>query len=256
MASENNSSRTVTSAETTIRVIETLKAEDGMRLTDLASELGMAKSTTHRYLQTLLRNQYLVKEDDHYYLSLRFLEHGDYARTRKEAFQMAKERVTEIANQTNERAIFFVEEHGQAVYVHRETGTGAVQSDEGLGSRDALHIFAGGKAILAEWSDEELQEYAASSSFERRTTNTITDEDAFFDEIETIRERGYAMNNEEAISGLRAIASSICGPDEEVIGSISISGPLHRMKDDRLNDELLELLLGVTNELELNLQYP
>jgi DNA-binding IclR family transcriptional regulator len=252
----SDSSQTVISAETTFRIIEKLKYKDGMRLTPLAKELDMAKSTVHRYLQTMIDNGYLIKEDNIYYLSFRFLEYGEYTRNRKQAYTLAKNRVSNIADQTGERAIFFVEEHSEAVYVHRVTGEMAVQSDEGIGSRIELHMTAGGKAILAEWSDDRIEAYAEQCDFEQRTPHTIADEQKLYEEINHIRDRGYAMNSEEAITELRAIGASICAPEDRVIGSISISGPLHRMKGQRIEEDLPDLLLGVTNELELNLRYP
>lgn len=255
MGTTNGTKRTVQAAETTFAILETLKDEDGMRLTALADELGMAKSTAHRYLQTLLEKQYLIKDEDVYHVSLRFLDLGEHARNRQEGYQMAKQKIEALAEETDERAQFIVEEHGQAVYVHRKAGSHAVQTDPGIGKRIDLHATSAGKAIIAEWSDEAIEAFVDRRGLPSRTDNTITESDVLVDEVEDIRERGYAMNRQENIDGLCAIGVSVCGPDDEVIGALSVSGPTNRMKGEWFEDELPDMLLGITNEIELNLRY-
>jgi len=73
--------------------------------------------------------------------------------------------------------------------------------------------------------------------------------------LETIKERGFSVNDQENLEGLKAIGAPIPGTDERVIGALSVSGPTHRMKDEYFEVELPDLLLGVVNELELNIAY-
>lgn len=226
-----------------------------MRLTELADELGMAKSTVHRYLQTMLRNHYLIREGDTYHLSLRFLDFGEHARTRKDGYRMAIEKMTDLAERTDERVTFFVEEHGYAVNVHREASSQAVNTDARVGKRVDLHTIAAGKAIMAEWPDERLREYLDGRELAARTPNTIVDEGELLEEIAEVRSRGYAASREEVIEGLSSVAGSICDPAGQAIGALSVFGPSHRMKGRRFEKELPDLLLGVTNEIELNVRY-
>lgn len=255
MISSESSGQTVQAAETTFRILETIQQENGMRLTELATELDMAKSTIHRYLQTLLQNHYLIKEGDTYHISARFLNLSEHARTRKSGYQLAIEKVTDLANETNERATFFIEEHGYAVNVHREASSQAVSTGSGVGKRSHLHTIAAGKAIMAEWPDERMSEFLDRRDLPRRTPNTLIDKETLLDDISTIRARGYATNHEESIEGLSSVASSICGPAGQVIGALSVFGPAHRMKGERFEEEIPDLLLGVTNEIELNIRY-
>ena len=255
MGEAENSRRTVKAAETTFTILETLMQEDGMRLTDIADELGMAKSTVHRYLQTLLRKQYLIRDEDVYHISLRFLDLGEHARNRQIGYKLAKQKVEDLARETEERAQFIVEEHGQAVYVHRKAGSHAVQTDPGIGKRIDLHSTSAGKAIIAEWSDQEIETFVDRWGLPSRTSHTITNLNILMDDVADIRDRGYAINRQENIDGLCAIGVSVCGPENEVIGALSVSGPTNRMKGDWFEHELPDLLLGITNEVELNLRY-
>lgn len=255
MKRSNEPDRTVQAAETTFTILETLNEADGLRLTELADELGMAKSTVHRYLQTLLSRKYLVKEGDEYYVSLRFLDFGWHARNRKEGYRMAKTKVAELAEETDERAQFIVEEHGQAVYVHRKAGRHAVQTDPGIGKRIDLHATSAGKAIIAEWSDEQIHEYIEQWDLPALTANTITDETTLMEEVTEIREKGYSVNRQENIDGLCAVGVSVCPTSNAVLGALSVSGPMNRMKGEWFEHELPDMLKGLTNEIELNLRY-
>lgn len=255
MTHSNVPDRTVQAAETTFTILETLNEAEGMRLTDLANELGMAKSTVHRYLQTLLARKYLVKDGDTYYPSLRFLDLGENVRNRKEGYQMAKIKVIELAEETDERAQFIVEEHGEAVYVHRSAGSHAVHTDPGVGKRTHLHATSAGKAILSEWSTDRIHEFVDHHGLPGLTENTITDREVLLAEVEEIRERGYSINSQENIEGLCAIGVAVCHEPDEVLGALSVSGPRNRMSGEWFERELPDMLRGFANEMELNLQY-
>jgi len=247
--------RSVKTTETTFRTIEQLESSDGAGVTELASELGLAKSTIHRHLSTLERMEYLVCEDDTYYLSMRFLHLGEYSRKRKSAYDLAKTKLNEIAEETQERAQFIVEEHGLAVYVHRASGDLGVEADSGIGKRVPLHATSAGKAILAHLPRERVEEIMDDRGLTAVTENTITDKETLFSELETIRERNVAYNNQENIEGLRAVGVPIKTPDGDVLGAFSVSGPTHRIKGELLEETIPDLLLGAANEVELNITY-
>lgn len=255
METTAESGRRVKAALTTFEILETLNDADGLRLTELADELDMAKSTVHRYLQTLHAGEYVVKEDDEYYVSLRFLDFGWNARSRKEGYRMAKSKVAELAEATEERAQFIVEEHGKAVFVYREAGNHAVQTDPGIGKRIDLHATSAGKAIMAQWPDERVHEYVQRSGLPDVTSKTITDEQTLMAELEEVRESGYSVNREENIDGLHAAGVAVVAPDESALGALSVSGPTNRMKGEWFEEELPDMLMGFANEIELNLKY-
>ncbi len=243
----------VSTVDTAFDILETLRANEGMTLTELADELGLAKSTVHRHLQTLHHRQYIVCRENGYYPSLRFLEFGKQVQTRRKGYRMAKETVRELAEETGERAQFLVEEHGRAVYVHRATGSHAVRTDPGIGKRIPLHITSSGKAILARLPRERVEAIFDRHGLTAATEYTTTDREALFKEFERIRERNYSINEQENVEGLHALGTTIRDANGEVLGAISISGPSHRLTGDLFEKELPSLLLGTANELELNI---
>lgn len=246
---------TVRTAETMFDVVQRLVESDGASLAELAAELDYAKSTVHRHLHTLADLGYVVRRDDGYHVGLRFLEVGVTARSGYCGYDLVREKVEEIAEVTGERAQFFVEEHGKAVYLARAVGDQAVRTDPGIGSRIPLYAASAGKAILAELPEPELSDMVERMSFEPVTEHTITDPDELRAEIEAGRERGYFFNREESLRGTHAVGVAICDADDEVIGGLSVTGPSHRLNGERLESELPDLLLGAANELELNIAY-
>lgn len=255
MATGSTESSGVKTTKTSFRIVEALMELDGARISELAADLGRAKSTVHRHLESLCEEEYVTKDGDVYRLGLKFLQFGEHARYREEAYRLAKAKVEELARETGERAQFIVEEHGKAVYVHCARGSNAVDTDSGLGKRIPLHATAAGKSILAHMPEQNIREHVEENELARLTDSTIVDTNALFTELEEIREREYSINDQENTEGLRAVGVAVKRPDGRVIGAISISGPTHRMKGEWFDHDLPNLLLGTANELELNVAY-
>lgn len=255
MARQPPKAGAVKAAETLLSVVSGIQELNGARVTELADHLGLAKSTVHRHLTTLERNQYVVKEGVEYHIGLRFLGLGEYARERNPVYPFAQTLVDQIAAETEERALFMVEEHGLAVYLYRGVGSHAVRTNSRIGTRRLLHTVAGGKAILAHLPDERVDEIIDEWGLPADTPETITRRQELDAELERVRERGVAFNREECIVGLKAVAAPVLTPDDEIMGALSVSGPAHRMKGEWFESEIPDLLLGSANELELNLAY-
>lgn len=255
MVSKPGAGNRVKSVERAFTILELLVDEDGASLAELEHSMDLARSTIHRYLSTLETLRYICKEGDTYYVGLRFRELGEYAATRKLAYEMAKEKVTEIAKETQEHAQFLVEEHGQGVYLHWAAGERAVQTNPEIGKRVPLHSSAAGKAILAHLPKRRVDQIINDRGLERLTANTITKKEDLLAELKRTRDRGFSVSEDEHTPGLNAIGVAVCEPDAVVIGALSVSGPSHRLEGKRLSDGLPQYLLGVANELELNIAY-
>lgn len=108
---DRNGQNTVQTTRTAFKILRRIRDNNGMRITYLSHDLGLAKSTVHRHLSTLHDEGYVIKEANAYLLSLQFLDFGESARARDPAYPMAGEKVKELAIETEERAQFLVEEH-------------------------------------------------------------------------------------------------------------------------------------------------
>lgn len=245
----------IKSNETLFQLVDKLKQLDGAGVTELAAHLDVSKSTIHRHLATLVDHEFVVKDGREYRLSLKFLDYGGYVRRHDEMAKQIRPRVEALAEQTGELTAYVTEEHGQGVFVFRGIGENAVGTDARVGKRFHLHSLAAGKAIMAELPDERVEEIIAERGLPAYTNNTITDADEFRAELETISERGYAIDRQEHIKGLHAVAAPVYGPNERLRGAFSVAGPSHRLQGDWFENEIPERLLGVINEFELDITY-
>lgn len=247
--------RSVKSTRTMFNIVHRLKELDGAHVTELADDLGLAKSSIHQHLATLDDLGYVVKEDGKYYVGLGFLTLAEYAKQRKEVYRLSKPMVAELAEETGERAQFFVEEHGRAIYLHTEQGRHAVRADRWVGTRRYMHSCAGGKAMLANYPPTAVEDIIDRWGLPAETEHTITDRQELSEELEKIRSVGYSLNREESIDGLRAIGVPVKDADGDVLGAFSISGPSHRFQGEWFERTVPNLLLGKANELELKIAY-
>ncbi|MDR9382352.1 MAG: IclR family transcriptional regulator C-terminal domain-containing protein, partial [Natronomonas sp.] len=122
------------------------------------------------------------------------------------------------------------------------------------GLRIPMHAHATGKVLLAHLPEAYAEEAIFSEGLEAVTDHTITDVDRMKRELETIRERGYAADWDEQILGMGTVSVPIV-IDDELIGSISVSGPTGRIEDDDYREELLKRVREAANTIVVGYQY-
>jgi len=245
----------VNAVETTFRIVEALKENEGAGVRSLASELGIPKSTVHDHLRSLERLGYVVNEDGTYTVGAQFLDLGGFARKQMKVYKVAKPEVQELAEKTGEHANFMVEQHGKGIFLYKTEGDQAVRLDTYAGMQVHLHTTALGKSMLASMPESRVEEIIDRHGLPKVTDNTIDDVDELQAELDEINERGYATDMEERVEGMRCIAAPIVGASDEVAGAVSISGPTVRMKGEAFETELPEAVLGTANVIAVNLTY-
>lgn len=242
------------SVERAFKIIGLIQEMDSAGVTELADHLDLPKSTVHSYLATLESNEYVVNEDGKYSVGLRFLDHGQYAKERREICQKARPSIEQLAEKTGEAVWVVVEEHGVAVSVDLVLGSKAVRTFSRIGNRSPIHTLATGKAILADLPEERITKIIEDQGLESRTNATITDREELYQELQDIRDKGYAFNDNESIKGEFGIGVSVI-PNDVVHGAIGISVPANRMQQERYRNELTRVLMGTANEIELKIEY-
>jgi len=243
----------VRTTEKSLQIISELNRVGEARVTTLASELEMGKSAIHNHLTTLEEHGYVIKdaETKTYRLSLKFLDIGGQIRSEKDVYKVAEPKIHELADASGELVHLVVEEDGKGVYLCRAKGERAVDLDTYVGCRHHMHSTAFGKAILSHLPTERVDEIIDRHGLPKVTPQTITSRDELLDELERTRERGFAVDDEERLEGLRCIAAPIRF-ESDVIGAISVSGPTARINDDWESNEFVTQLRRVANVIELN----
>ncbi|WP_435349093.1 IclR family transcriptional regulator [Haloarchaeobius sp. HRN-SO-5] len=257
MAHDDRVNRAVTTTESSIRILESLKARPGQTLAELTDEFDIARSTIHRHLLTLEANDLVVRDEDDgtFSLGLRLLDFGHRARENVEFFDVARDHVDRLAEETGEKVWLVAKEGDSSVHLYKAHGENPLVTSAKVGQRRDLHQLAAGKAILAYLPDDELDDIIDRRGLEETTENTITSERELRDELDDIRARGYAFNIGESITGLNAIGAPIRDEDDYPVGAISISGPANRVKGQLLEAELPDKLLAALDEIHISLRY-
>jgi DNA-binding IclR family transcriptional regulator len=198
---------------------------------------------------------YLVTEGNEYHISTRFLEVGNYAQRRKKVFGIAKEEIDDLAEKTGHHANLMIEENQMGVFLYKSRGPDAVTVDTHAGMRVPLQTTALGKCLLAYRPREEVESILDRHGLPDVTENTISSRAELYDELERVRERGYATDDEERVRGMRCVAGPIRDDAGRALAAVSVSAPKSHMQGERFTEEVPRLVNNVVNVVEVNITY-
>ena len=239
----------------TMRMLELLAGEPrGLRITDLANELGLNRAIPHRVLADLIKLGYVAQDPrtERYRvtfklgsLGLRQLETAGTAR-------WAQDELDKLAERTRELVRLAVASGDTLTWVAKAQGSASALTYDGVsGAQVVLHATASGKAWLATLPDEEVASVLADRGLDAQTSHTETEMTQILHELEAARANGYALVEEEMEVGVSAIAAPVVPPessDGRAVATVSIAGPAARLDHDRLVS-LAPPLVAVVTEL-------
>ena len=246
--------RTIRGVNISYRILEAIQELDGAGVSEIASHLGHSKSTVHSHLATLEANEMIVKQGGRYRLGLKFLDFAGQVREQIGNYDIVRKELDSTAEKTGEVVQFGIEEHGWVKYLYKAGGERAVVTASKPGSQSPVHSTSLGKAILAFLPEERVEEIVDRRGLPEATPQTITDRNELADELVRTRERGYSLDDEENLEGIRCVAAPVRDGDD-VLGAVSITGPSRRFTLDRLQNEFAEVVQETANVIELNTKY-
>lgn len=226
-----------------------------LHFSEIVEAVGLPKSTTHRLLLTLIDVGFMVqRQDGTYALGIGVFEVGSLAFANISLRAIAQPFVRQLMDETQETVHMGVLDGFEVVSLERASSPHSLRAEVYVGKRAPLHCTAVGKAILAfVENDPWLQQFEARG-LARFTAATITRADALRSELDAVRKRGFAVDNEEHEVGVRCVGAPIRDASGAVVGSLSISGPSARVTPDSVAD-LSVRLLQVTREISAALGY-
>ena len=243
----------LTTTETSLRVIEILRSEDGSTPDQLATALDMAPSTVYKHLSTLAEHGFVVKDGDEYCLGTRFYDLGMYARNRNKVYNLAGQYVVELADRADEESDFGVEENGRIVTLFNSLGNRSNPSTR-INNYEYMHTTAIGKAILAELPESRVSEILDQWELPEMTPHTMTTREDLLAELERVKEQGYAINDQESIPGKRVTGMAVTHRSGHIIGGFTISGPEYRIDEVDLHQEFPDILQRVIQKFKSELE--
>ena len=201
-------------------------------VSELAREVGLSRSTTHRYIATLAGLGYLRQDaaTRKYRLGPRVLDLGFSAINSMDLREIAAPHLQALSDETGHTVNMAVLDGSDIVYIERCRTSRAGQRDIDLnlhvGSRLPAYCTSMGKVLLAHLEADDREAALAGLEFAKRGPNTVTDREELFDELERVRKAGLAVNNEELAYGLRSIAAPVRLQGGEVVAAINFA--VHR----------------------------
>jgi DNA-binding IclR family transcriptional regulator len=225
-------SQSVKSADRLLDVLELLTVDsDGLPFTEIAARLRWPKSSAHALLLTMERRGYLARDPETraYRLGIRAWEAGQAYRFDDDLTLHALAPMRRIVDEVDETVQLAVRSGTDNVYLAKVDSQQAMQLVSRVGSRIPAHATGLGKVLLSALSGEALDELYRGVALKPFTPNTITDLGRLKKALAEVRDRGYAVDEEEFAVGLRCIAVAINGSQQRVVAAISCSIPSARL---------------------------
>ncbi|WP_156291854.1 IclR family transcriptional regulator [Oceanobacillus salinisoli] len=218
---------------------------------ELANELQMDHAKIYRILETFEANNFIYQDPvtKKYSLGLAALELGMTMYDGLNIKEIITPVLDELSQKTGESVFLTVLDKNEAVTLETVEPKNKVKFSVSVGSRAPLYVGASYRSILAYMSEEFIEQYIEKCQFEQFTENTMTDPDDLRNELKRIKKQGWAMSEGEYTPEVIAIAVPLFDRANGIIGSVTVSGPVFRMSDERVR-EFLPLLQETKDEVE------
>lgn len=215
-----------------MRLLDALAGHaEPVNLKQLAAETRLHPSTAHRILAVMVESRLIDRiEPGAYRLGIRLLELGNLVKSRIDIRQEALPFMQSLQQQLGETVHLSLRHDDEMVYIERTAGYNSMMRVvQVIGARAPLHITAVGKVFLAEDGPEKATLYAKRTGLPKYTGNTLSDPHLLAQELERVREQGYAIDNEEAEKGVSCIGAGIYNDEGRLVAGLSVSAPSDRL---------------------------
>lgn len=236
------------------------QSSQGVSIRDLSDELKLPKGTVHRLLLSLAYFGY-IKQDiktKKYLLGLKLLELGNLIINQLDLRKLAEPLLKELVESTRETVHMVIIDNNEVVYIDKietEQSTGGLKMSSMVGARNPAHSSAVGKVLLSYYLDEEIDNFVKEKGLPPKTLRTITDPLQLKEQLITIRNQGYAIDDEENEAGIRCVAAPIFNDKGKAISAISLSGPAFRVTKKLIQDSLKKEIIKTASEISKRLGF-
>src|SRR5215469_4453980 len=219
-----------------LRVFEALNASpEGLQLKDVAQRTGINKSTAYRFLAHLEFEGYLYRDDSGgYVVGPKLVRLGSGVSFQTSLRKISRPVLQELWSVTGETVNLGTLDGQDVFYLDVLQSPHPFRMASPVGSRRPVYCTAMGKALTAFLPSDEKEHVLGSLNFERLTPRTITQPLRFRRELESIRQRRYGVDDEEATLGARCISAPVMMEQGKVAAAISVAGPVTRIGRDKI----------------------
>lgn len=244
--------------KTVNKVIDLLEAfltnDSELGISELAKITGFNNSTTNRMAMTLVKRGYLKQSGKRgkYSLGMKFFSYIGPLKRRIKFRQLAMPFMVKLCQEADDSVDLVSSEGMYCVSIEVVSTNNVLRAVPAEGTIYSLYGSSGGKAILAGYTDRQLEEYVRNTIFEQHSPNTITNMNELKKQLMVVRQSGVAFDYEEKALNVHSVAAAIKDTDGNVVGAIAVVGPksrLTRTKMEELAPLVKEYALGISREM-------
>lgn len=255
----NDSTTIIHSVEKALVILEELSRVEQIGISDLSRELGIGKATIYRILNTLREHGYVEQTvSEKYKLNFKLFELGNRIVNQIGIRKTVRPYLEQLAAATKETVNLAVLEHGTVIYIDRIESREPLRIGLDVGTRFPAFCTALGLAIIAHLNPAEVDSLLSQAEQESQvikyTNNTIVDIASIKSQLAVIKERGYSVDDEYYLQGIRCVAAPIFNHFGTTKAAISIVGPTIRMTD-KIVSEFIPILKETAKIISMRLGY-
>lgn len=205
---------------------------EGMTNSEINRKLGIPKSSASYILRALEQRGYLRREPGtrRYRLGLKVLNLGRGVTIGLDLREVALPLLRQLVERCQLTAHLAILDRGEAVYIEKVEAPGFIKMNTWVGRRLDVHSTAVGKALVAHLPPDQVEEIVRERGLRRLTPRTITARAELMRELERVRERGYAVDDEENSLGVRCVAAPVFDRRGKVIAAVGVSGTVSQIE--------------------------
>jgi IclR family acetate operon transcriptional repressor len=236
----------VRTSDRLVTVIESFLTTPHQTLSEVAAACAMDPSTAMRYLRQLVQRGWLERDDRQrtYCLGVRLIELGHAAQLSRGLRPILLAHMRELVARFDETVNLAVHRGSDIVIIEAVESGRSIRRGATVGDRDQWFASSLGKSILAHMDEQDVLALLQTHRPPRHTANTLVTDEEILADLELVRERGYAVDDEEAELGLKCVGVPIRDYDGRWSHAMSMSGPTVRM-NERL-DEIIDAMCIVS----------
>ena len=234
------------------------QSPQGISIRDLSDRIKLPKGTTHRLVSSLSYFGY-VRQDPrtkNYSLGFKLVELGNLLLSQLDLRREAEPILRDLAERTKETVHLVILDENEIVYLDKvelDQNPGGLRMASRIGTRNPAHSCAVGKVLLADLSEETLEQIVKERGLVKKTENTITDISDLKEHLKSVQKQGYAVDDEENERGIRCVAAPVFNDAGQAVAAISVSGPAFKVTkkvvQETMKKEVMEAASRISTKL-------
>ncbi len=248
MAVKDQEDQHLSSVKNALRILKSFSMDEPeKKISDLASSLGLNKSTVSRTMATLASEGFVFKDPDSkkYRLGLSILSLSGIVNSNMDVYQESQSILNKLVDSIGETAHISLLDNLEVIYLQKVECNHPVRFLTHVGRRNPPYCTSSGKVLLA-YADDSVVEAVINKGLNKFTKHTITDPNQLRSHLLEIRQNGFTCSLEEYHEGVNSIAAPIYDHRGRVTAALSVVGPKQRIQSHRVQGLAKKIIHAAT----------